>query len=235
MKVHVIILQGAPGSGKSFWAEQFRSEQEKKGVVVLIFSADRFRYQPVMEDGKLVSKYIYRPEENGRVHALCRSSFISQLAQIKYASLNLSDEEKSTRPDTFLIVDNTNVHKWEAEPYIEAAQILKADTVTIRRFNGTYPNVHGVPPEHVDRMRSTLQNLYGLFNRRSLRIFVKRNPEFSFIDFPKSMKTYVYQEDEGSLPLGIRTRTLRYRGKTYHLWRWKMGPQAIPAKEKVCD
>ena len=57
-----------------------------------------------------------------------------------------------------VIVSNTFTQKWEIEPYFELGKKYGADII-VKKATGNYQNVHGVPPEALERMRSRWEDL----------------------------------------------------------------------------
>ena len=60
-----------------------------------------------------------------------------------------------------VIVDNTNIEAAHAKPYIEFAKSLGV-AVQVVRVSGRFGNVHGVPAEKVEQMRTRMQDLESL-------------------------------------------------------------------------
>lgn len=89
----VIILRGISGSGKSTWAKQNAPHD------AVIVSADHFFIQPNGE-------YVFDPSKLHDAHIDCFRRFLDGI-------------EKKTPT---IIVDNTNIHRWEFQPYLLAAQ-----------------------------------------------------------------------------------------------------------------
>ena len=55
-----------------------------------------------------------------------------------------------------VIVSNTFIKKWESDIYYSLAKLWDYD-VKVILCNGNYANVHGVPQERVNTMRSNLE------------------------------------------------------------------------------
>ena len=83
--------------------------------------------------------YIYQAEKIKEAHLWCQSECESLLKK----QLNV-------------VVANTFVKKWEMKVYRDQAKKYKAKLV-IKTCTGTYPNIHGVPAETVQRMKKQWQ------------------------------------------------------------------------------
>ena len=81
-------------------------------------------------------KYQHDPKRVQEAHAWC-------LEKVKAAL----KEGKN------VVVANTFMKKWEMKPYYQLNH-----PVRVVIANGNYPNVHGVPPEKVELMRSRWEN-----------------------------------------------------------------------------
>lgn len=51
-----------------------------------------------------------------------------------------------------VVVANTFTRRWEMQPYFDMADIFGIKP-TVITATGNYPNIHGVPPEAIERMR----------------------------------------------------------------------------------
>lgn len=128
----LIIMQGAPGSGKTELAR--RLEMSLQGIRC---STDDFFCTGENH------AYIFRPELLREFHEKNQIRVRQHLKNGIY---------------TTAIVDNTNLRKWEVRPYVEAARDFGA-TVVFVRCTGAFQNVHGVPTEKVEEMRKNLEEL----------------------------------------------------------------------------
>lgn len=143
MRRRVIIMRGIPGSGKSHHAAAISSRAKQFGKPVTVVSADDF----FVEDGE----YLFDPRRIGQAHADCMRRFLIALK---------SGVE-------VVIVDNTNIHLWEYDHYMQAADLAcygveimeaKADVTTcIAR------NIHGVPAEVIGRMACEYEEHFSEF------------------------------------------------------------------------
>ena len=127
----LIVLQGPPGSGKSHAVAEFMSVV-RSGVKIV--STDDFHYD---EEGT----YRFDPLRIREFH-----QWNEWLAE-HYLKQGYS-----------VIVDNTNIARWQAAPYVKAAVALGVE-VQFVRCEGRYPNSHGVSDEVVERMRAAMEEL----------------------------------------------------------------------------
>ena len=77
-------------------------------------------------------------------------SFCHKMCQ-KYCESAMSRREN-------VIISNTFVKKWEMKTYLDMAT-LYGYKVEIIECKDSYPNVHGVPKETIDRMRANWEEL----------------------------------------------------------------------------
>ena len=134
MNKTVIILRGAPGSGKSTWVENYFGYDCDESVLCESVSADTYRYDNFGD-------YIYKPEDNKKCHDLCFKEFCT-LVSLQY---------------DLLCVDNTNIKKNEYQRYVKYAQ-EHSYQVYQKVFTGDYSNIHGVPDDVIQRMRDTFEH-----------------------------------------------------------------------------
>lgn len=57
-----------------------------------------------------------------------------------------------------VVVSNTFTRRWEMQPYLKAAKKRKIN-VRIVEATGSWPNVHGVPAEAIERMRARWETI----------------------------------------------------------------------------
>lgn len=57
------------------------------------------------------------------------------------------------------VVSNTFTQRWEMQPYLDAAHAAGARVFVIE-MQGAHPNIHGVPPETIERMRARWERFY---------------------------------------------------------------------------
>jgi len=87
------------------------------------------------------SEYVFDPKHIKQSHAWCFKQ--------AYESLQLGLD---------VVVSNTFVAKWEIQPYLDLEKELGIKVVVITA-TGDYGNVHTVPTDVLDRMRSKWEEL----------------------------------------------------------------------------
>lgn len=125
------IMQGAPGSGKSYYAKFLKSKLPN----AVICSTDDFH----TSDGE---DYCFQQDNLSWFHAWNQY----------HAELCLKEGKN-------VIVDNCNVRQIHAQPYINMARKYYAD-IQINCFTRIGPNQHGVPAAIVERMRAEMETLH---------------------------------------------------------------------------
>lgn len=130
----MVIMQGASGSGKSTLANDHLAPLLRVlGHDVVICSTDDFH--------KVDGVYKFQPEKLGLFH-----------------SLNQKKARTSLQEGKSVIIDNTNLAKWETAPYVKMA-VEMGIPVSFHRANGNFNNLHGVPAEKVVQMRARMEEL----------------------------------------------------------------------------
>lgn len=140
-------MRGLPGSGKSYWIEQYLKSQ---GLDVAIraqqygyFSTDRFFYQ----DGE----YQFNAAKLSEYHQRNLTQYIQALAS----------------QEPIVICDNTNMCHWEYSAYKAAAQALgyKVNVILVgepksikHQQQCAKRNQHGVSLEHIKRMAKVFED-----------------------------------------------------------------------------
>lgn len=124
MTNNLVLIRGIPGAGKSTTARKMR---EKNPEYVHI-EADMF----FMRDGE----YVFQPERLGEAHAWCQSRTEAEL-----------------KLGRTVIVSNTFTTIKELRPYFEIARRVLGTYPVVHTCNGNYDNIHGVPPEKLQKMR----------------------------------------------------------------------------------
>lgn len=120
----LFIIRGLPGSGKSTIAKKLLNADAASKH----FEADMF----FIRDGK----YQFDASKIKEAHEWCQ----------KKVRMTLSQGDN-------VVVSNTFVKQWEVEPYLDMCSELGIDYVIIVA-TGSYTNVHGVPNDVIDRMKT---------------------------------------------------------------------------------
>ncbi len=125
------LMQGTPGSGKSTEAERIRSywDAQPYSPGCRICSTDDFHV-----DG------------------------FDPLNLAYYHAWNLWEAEHWLAQGYSVVVDNTNILKAWAQPYIDAARRL-GHAVQVVRCTGNYGSVHGVPAATIAWMKNNMEDL----------------------------------------------------------------------------
>lgn len=118
------LIRGVPGSGKTTKAQQLLKYDRD----LCHFEADMY----FTTDGV----YTFNPRLLGEAHAWC-----------------LKETRKALSKGLDVVVSNTFSHRWELNPYLEAAVDFNADVKYII-CTGHFKNTHNVPEEVVERMRA---------------------------------------------------------------------------------
>ena len=125
------ILQGAPGSGKSTVAAILQA-----GIgfdKATICETDSFFY--------VNGEYRFDP---------------TKLAE--YHGYNVGRAMNALNYGASPIIGNTNSQNWEVRPYVELA-VARGVPVVFVRCEGKFRNIHGVPPDAVERIRARMETL----------------------------------------------------------------------------
>lgn len=136
-----IILRGLPGSGKSYWADQYMASQ---GLALAVRTK---QYGYFSTDSLFMSngQYHFEPQKLSQYHQLNLAGFIQALAQ----------------SEPLVICDNTNIAHWEYCAYQAAANALgyRVRVVTIGEPKDPQHqkmcakrNRHKVPLAHIKKM-----------------------------------------------------------------------------------
>ena len=123
----LIVMQGAPGSGKSTVARLLAQAQGAH-----ICSTD---------------DYFMVPQPNGTTRYVHNPDMLAE-----YHRRNLERTIKLLAKGESVIVDNANIRCRPTKPYVEAA-LKYGHQVQFIRVEGRFPSSHGVPPDIVERMR----------------------------------------------------------------------------------
>lgn len=143
----LLIIRGLPGSGKSTLASRicksFTPSEEELNVVHCE-TDDYFR---------MGNWYAFEPSLVPQAHKWCYEK----------CKTHMGYGEAHT-----IIVSNTSTRQWEYEKYIALAREY-GYKVQVIDVHGEFNNVHGVPPEAVERMDTRWEP----FNRNLLKRDVK--------------------------------------------------------------
>lgn len=129
MNQTLYVMQGASGSGKSTISEMICRSLPK----CVICSTDDLFWEG--------TKYNFRFEKLAEYHAI-----------------NLERTKVALDDGYDVIVDNTNIMRWQCRKYVEYA-VSKGIAVVFIRVNGQFKNVHGVGDDKVQQMRDSMENL----------------------------------------------------------------------------
>jgi hypothetical protein len=127
----LILIRGVSGSGKTTYAKKLMKEDPSFSH----YEADMYFY--------INGNYQFNPAKLKDAHAWCKSK-----------------TEEDLKNGKSVIVSNTFTQKWEIEPYSELGKKYNANII-IKKATGNYQNVHGVPDEALERMRSRWEDVEG--------------------------------------------------------------------------
>lgn len=155
-KLHLTIVRGLPGSGKSYFANQIGKTLGHK-----VHTTDDFF---VDKEGK----YKFDPSKIGQAH-----------------EWNQKRTKEALGRGESVVVPNTSTMRWEIEPYLKMAGETKAGTSIFHtKYPGK--NIHGVPDEALAKMTSRWEPYEGETildpekNESIKNIVVKRLMEYNF-------------------------------------------------------
>jgi predicted kinase len=123
------ILQGVPGSGKTTVAIQLASREN-----ALICSTDDYFINNNNE-------YIFDANRLEEFH-----------------QLNINNAIRLLSEGHSVIIDNTNIYRWNCFPYVNYARFNNI-FVEFIRVEGNYENSHNVPKEVVLKMKRNMETL----------------------------------------------------------------------------
>ena len=133
----LVLIRGLPGSGKTTLAKAYLNQFTKSllpwdRLRCAHFEADMFFYHN--------GKYQYDP----KFLEIAQRQCLSQTEAAMRDSMNI------------IVVSNTFIRLWELELYVKLANVfgyVVQEIITAAPFQ----NVHGVPPEAIERMRKHFQ------------------------------------------------------------------------------
>lgn len=125
----LLLIRGAPGSGKTTLAKRLKHEARKGGLSVFHVEADDF-----FTNNK--NEYRYAPERLHQAHNWCKRKVASHVG--------FSD---------MVIVANCFTYGDHLAPYVEMGLRAGVEVELIECTN-KFENVHDVPNDVVDRMRA---------------------------------------------------------------------------------
>lgn len=130
----LVIYRGLPGSGKSTLARQNVDHIRSRGLLIEHIEADMY-----FTDAQ--GNYKYDPTKIKEAHEWCQEQ-----------------TKKFLRNGVAVIVSNTFTTAWELLPYF---RMLPWEDILILVATGKYENVHGVPPEVIEKMKNRWENIPG--------------------------------------------------------------------------
>jgi tRNA uridine 5-carbamoylmethylation protein Kti12 len=132
------IMQGVPGSGKSTTARRIADSYNHcvNPPYAIVASTDDYFY-----DANGV--YQFNPRKLGENHKMNLERAIDFMCR-----------------GFVVIVDNTNIHAWEAKPYVQFA-VENNIPVCFVRVTGdpSWKSTHGVPEAAIEKMKKEMENL----------------------------------------------------------------------------
>lgn len=131
MPAPIFIVRGAPGAGKSTFADHLRGMEN-----AFIFETDNFFVDSIDK-----RTYHFNPQLLGIAHSWNQGEVIRACRDC---------------PDVPVIVANTFTHNWELKPYLEIAKAFKRRVYVIT-LRTEHDNVHSVPEKTVSQHRRELE------------------------------------------------------------------------------
>lgn len=108
-----------------------------KKLMEIMSHEDFVHYEADMYHIDETGKYVWKPENVKASHAWCRMQALTSL-----------NEGRN------VVVSNTFTQEWEMEPYIDMWS-----PVFVLRAEGNYQNIHGVPPETLEKMSARFESV----------------------------------------------------------------------------
>ena len=131
MPAPIFLISGAPGAGKSTFANNLRGTEN-----AFIFETDNFFVDSIDK-----RTYHFNPKLLGIAHNWNQGEVIRACRDC---------------PTVPVIVANTFTHNWEIKPYLEIAKAFKR-LVYVITLRTEHDNVHNVPEKTVSQHRLGLQ------------------------------------------------------------------------------
>ena len=132
-KRELVIVRGAPGSGKSTYAWDRMSDYRDEDISSDMFEADQFM---IDEQGR----YKFDPLRLKDCHMRCQQ----EVCKAMIANTQV------------IYVCNTFIRKWEADEYYTLAKMWGYEVIVIR-CDDQHENDHGVPYYRVNMMRANME------------------------------------------------------------------------------
>lgn len=125
----LILLRGAPGSGKTTVAEQ-----------IIGMKPNWAHFEIDMYFKSFGEPYVFRPVDAPAADTWCRNATLGALSTGKV-----------------VVVSNNFIEPMEMGPYIEMVATGMADRLIVVNCLGEFPSVHGEPERRIERMRERIQ------------------------------------------------------------------------------
>lgn len=123
----LILIIGIPGSGKSTKAREIITQYQANNLPIAHYEADMFFERS--------GEYKFNPAQLSLAHSWCQKK-----------------TEEAMKNNINVIVSNTSLTPKERRIYIELAKIYRYKVQVITMTN-EFQNIHGVPPESLERMK----------------------------------------------------------------------------------
>lgn len=135
MTQELILIRGLPGSGKSTLAISLSKRFQAAGLDYQHIETDMF-----FDDA---GEYKFDPTRLKEAHQWAQEWCRNEIRML-----------------TSVIVSNTFTRIWEMKPYIDMAKEFEVK-LTVLTCEGQYGNVHNVPPEKIQEMKTRWEKYDG--------------------------------------------------------------------------